>query len=58
MKKSHIRFPVFFDEGSKVSLAFGAQIQTTVLIDKEGVIRYIERGFPEDIEKRLKKLLE
>lgn len=54
----HISFPVAFDEGDKIAKSFGAQIQTNILIDKQGVIVYKDRGFQEDIGKHLQKLAE
>ncbi len=58
LKKHNITFPVAFDEGNKVSSAFGALIETNILIDRKGVITYRERGVQEDIVKHLKKALE
>ncbi len=58
VKRNHISFPVTFDEGNKITSAFGAQIQTNILIDKEGVIRYKDRGIPNDVENRLSRLTE
>jgi peroxiredoxin len=58
IKNNHITFPVAYDEGDKVSKAFGALIETNILIDRKGVIRYRERGVQEDLAKQLRKVLE
>jgi hypothetical protein len=58
VKSSRISFPVSYDDGNKISAAFGAQIQTNILINRRGVIAYKERGFREDMDKYLRKLLE
>jgi peroxiredoxin len=58
IRDNHITFPVAYDEGDKVSKAFGARIETNVLIDRKGVITYMERGIQEDLHKYLRKALE
>jgi peroxiredoxin len=58
VKHNHITFPVAYDEGDKVSKAFGARIETNVLIDRKGVITYLGRGVQEDLRKYLRKALE
>lgn len=58
MKKNHLQFPIFYDEGNKISSLFGAKVETNILIDKRGVITYDERGFREDVREYLRKLLE
>jgi peroxiredoxin len=58
VRNNHISFPVAYDEGNKVSSAFGALIETNILIDRKGVITYRERGVQEDIAAQLKKVLE
>ena len=58
VKNNHITFPVAYDEGDKVSKAFGARIETNILIDRKGVITYQERGVQEDLRKYLKRVLE
>ena len=58
VKKKRISFPIAYDEGNKVSSAFGALIETNILIDSKGVITYRERGVQEDIAKHLRKVLE
>ncbi len=58
VKNNHITFPVAYDEGNKVSKAFGARIETNILIDRKGAITYMERGVQEDLRKYLRKVLE
>jgi peroxiredoxin len=58
VKNNHVSFPIVYDDGNRIAEAFGAQIQTNILIDKGGVITYKERGFQEDMDKYLRKLAE
>ncbi len=58
VRSNHISFPVAFDEGDKVSSAFGAMIETNILIDRSGIVTYRERGLQEDIAKHLRKVLQ
>ena len=57
VKNNHISFPNAYDDGDKVTSAFGAMIETNILIDRSGVITYRERGLQEDIVKYLKNVL-
>lgn len=50
-------FPLLVDEGSETARSYGAvkedgaKIQRTVfIVDKEGVVRYAQRGMPPDSE--------
>jgi len=58
VKKYGLTFPVAYDEGSKLASVFGAKIETNIFIDRKGLVKFKERGFPDDIEKHLKKLSE
>jgi peroxiredoxin len=58
MKKNGLTFPVFYDEGNKVTSLFDAKIETHILINKNGVITYKERGFSKGIVPFLKRLRE
>ena len=58
MKKHGLTFPVFYDEGNKITSLFDAKIETHILINKQGVITYRERGFSEGIVPFLKRLRE
>ena len=58
VESRHISFPIVYDEGGKIADAFGAEIQTNILINKKGIIIYKERGLEEDIANYLKKLSE
>ena len=58
VKNNHISFPNAYDDGDKVTSAFGAKIETNILIDRNGVIIYRERGLQDDIAKNLRKVLQ
>jgi peroxiredoxin len=58
VKKYGLTFPVFYDEGNKIASIFGAQIETHILINKNGVITYKERGFNKDLASHMRRLLE
>jgi peroxiredoxin len=58
IKNNRISFPTAYDEGNKVSSAFGAMIETNILVDRKGVITYRERGVQEDLANHLRKVLE
>ena len=58
VKDYGLTFPVVYDEGNKLAAAFGAKIETNIFIDRKGLVKFKERGFPDDIEKYLKKLSE
>ncbi len=58
VKDNHLTFPVAYDEGDKISKAFGAWIETNILIDRKGVITYRERGIQGDLRKYLRKVVE
>lgn len=58
VKNNHMTMPVAFDEGNKVSSAFDARIETNVLINSHGVVTYDERGFRDDMDVYLSKLLD
>ncbi|MCL5021772.1 MAG: TlpA family protein disulfide reductase [Nitrospirae bacterium] len=53
-----LTFPVGYDEGYGISSAFGAKIETNILIDRKGVIAFKSRDFQEDMGTYLKKLSE
>ena len=45
-KKSKVTFPVLIDAGQKVSETYGLEaMPTTVVVDRNGKIRYIHRGY-------------
>ncbi len=58
VKDKGLTFPVTYDEGNRLATVFGAKVETNVFIDRKGLIISKERGFPEDIEKYLKRLSE
>ena len=57
VNNNRISFPVAYDDGDKITAAFGALIETNILIDRSGVITYRERGLQEDIAEYLRKVL-
>ncbi len=57
-KKYKLTYPLAFDEGRKVSKAYGiVGTPTLIIIDINGVIRYRAAETPEDIEKHLDTLM-
>ncbi len=57
VESTHIGFPIVYDEGDKIAKAFGAQVQTNILINRSGIIVYDERAFREDMDDYLIKLM-
>ena len=49
-----LTFPLIVDEGGEIQSQYGSG-RISFLIDKEGVIRYIEKGMP-DNQRILKKI--
>jgi peroxiredoxin Q/BCP len=56
-EKHSFTFPLLVDEGGKVTALYGARktplggvARTVYIIDKQGVIRYAQRGLPPDAE--------
>jgi peroxiredoxin len=46
LKKVPVTFPILFDRDNKVSAQFGVEaMPSTVLIDREGNVRHIHRGY-------------
>jgi len=58
IKKRGLTFPVFYDKGNTIASLFDAKIETHILIDKNGVITYKERGFNKDLASYMRRLLE
>ena len=52
-KKYNIRFPLIADEEGRIRAAGYGQGRITYLIDKQGIVRYVQKGVPEN-----EKLLE
>ena len=53
-----IPFPVIFDKESKLPSIYNVEgMPTTVIIDKQGVIKFKETGFDSDIKEKLDKLI-
>lgn len=58
VKKNGLTFPVFYDDGNKITSLFDAKIETHFLINKKGIITYKERGFSEAVVPLLRKLFQ
>jgi peroxiredoxin len=58
INKNQLTFPVSYDKGNKIASLFNAKIETNILIDKNGVITFSEKGFRDDIDKYLEKLIQ
>jgi len=44
--KTHVTFPILLDDGQKVSELYSLEaMPSTVVIDRDGVIRYIHHGY-------------
>lgn len=58
IKKYGLTFLVAYDRGNAVASIFGAKIETNILIDRNGTVKFEERGFRDDMEQFLIKLLD
>lgn len=57
--KYGLDYPVAFDEGSKVTRAFGvAGTPTVVIADKSGIVRYRGSAVPDDLMQHFARLME
>ena len=56
-KKYNFRFPLISDEKGVIKKLYGTE-RITYLIDKKGIVRYIQKGVPnnEDFLRELKRL--
>ncbi|MDJ0882268.1 MAG: TlpA disulfide reductase family protein [Gammaproteobacteria bacterium] len=53
-----VDFPILFDSSNKVSKAYDViAMPTTVMIDRNGKIRYIHKGYKAGDEKKYKKMV-
>lgn len=57
MKKYHLTFPISYDGENRIASLFDAKIETNILIDRKGVITYKEKGFRDDMDRYLRKLI-
>jgi peroxiredoxin len=59
MQKENIMFPVLYDASGKIVESYDAQLPTSIIIDRKGIIRhvwtFVPAGFDEVIEKLLKE---
>ncbi len=48
-----VTFPILFDSGNKLSVLYNLEaMPTSIMIDKKGKIRYIDRGYTPGDEKK------
>ena len=44
--KTNVTFPILLDDGQKVSELYSLEaMPSTVVVDRDGVVRYIHRGY-------------
>ncbi|MCJ8319399.1 MAG: TlpA family protein disulfide reductase [Colwellia sp.] len=54
----NLSFPIFFDETNAISANYNVEaMPTTVLIDRDGKVRYVFRGFKKGYEKKYAKAI-
>ncbi len=58
VKDNGLTFPVTYDEGNKLATIFSAKIETNILIDRSGVVKFKSREFQENMEEHLRRLSE
>ena len=57
VKKYKVKYPIVFDEGSKVTRSFGVQGTPTIIIaDREGIVRYHGFNVPDDMDSHFEQL--
>jgi peroxiredoxin len=53
-----LSFSIFFDETNKLSETYDVQaMPTTVLVDRDGIVRFVFRGFKDGYEKKYEKAI-
>jgi len=53
LKKLELRFPTLFDEGKAVAKLYGVDtMPATVVVDRDGRVRYVHRGYYEGYERK------
>ena len=57
IEKYHLTFPISYDRKSRLASLFDAGIETNILIDKKGIITFKEKGFRDDMDQYLRKLI-
>jgi peroxiredoxin len=58
IKKHHLTFPISYDRENRTASLFDAKIETNILIDRKGVITFKEKGFRDDMDQYLRKLIQ
>jgi len=54
----NLTFPIFFDETNKISATYQVEaMPTTVIVDRNGVVRYVFRGYKAGYEKKYAKAI-
>lgn len=58
LKTVKVDFPIFFDASNKVSADYEVEaMPTTVIIDRNGVVRYVFKGYQDGYEKKYAKAI-
>lgn len=53
-----VDFPILFDSSNKVSKAYDViAMPTTIMVDRNGNVRYIHKGYKAGDEKKYKKMV-
>ncbi len=57
--KYHIKYPLVFDEGSRMTRTYGVYgTPTVIILDRRGIVRYRAATVPENIEENFSLLVE
>lgn len=57
VQKENVRFPVLYDASGKTVESYDAQLPTSIIIDRKGVIRHVWTFVPADFDEAIAKLL-
>ena len=58
IKGINVDFPIFFDESNTLSATYQVEaMPTTVIVDRNGAIRYVFRGYKDGYEKKYAKAI-
>lgn len=58
IKGIDVNFPIFFDESNTLSASYQVEaMPTTVIVDRNGAIRYVFRGYKDGYEKKYAKAI-
>ena len=54
----HLSFPIFFDSSNQVSASYQVEaMPTTVIVDRNGKVRYVFRGYKDGYERKYAKAI-